>query len=57
MLTRRAALLSGAAASLAGSSLARPRRSGPAPGDFVSVEGGRFRLADRPYHFAGANMW
>ena len=57
MLTRRIALLSGAAA-LAGSALAAPRRRQPAPRDaFVTVRDGQFRLGGRPYRYAGANMW
>jgi mannan endo-1,4-beta-mannosidase len=56
MLNRRTAILS--AAALAGTALAKPaRRSRPARGEFVTVERGRFRLAGRPYHYAGANMW
>jgi mannan endo-1,4-beta-mannosidase len=56
MLTRRTALVAGAAA-LAGSAIAaRPRRA-PPRSDFVAIDGARFRLGGRPYHFAGANMW
>ena len=56
MLTRRIALLSGAAA-LAGTALAAPRRRVSASDAFVTVRNGRFQLGGRPYHFAGANMW
>ena len=56
MLTRRIALLSGAAA-FAGPALAAPRRRTTAADSFVTVRDGRFQLRGRPYHFAGANMW
>ena len=56
MLDRRSLIVS-AAALAAGCATGRGNGGAGAAGSFVRVDGNGFRLNDRPYRFAGANMW